>query len=55
MVKRRRRIDSVLLVTLKRNPRLVTRAARRRGGVRVVDESGKLLFSLWIPSTPLHD
>jgi hypothetical protein len=45
----------VTLADLRAAPSRVTRLARRRGGVRVVDEHGRDVFRLWIPNTPLED
>ena len=50
-----RRIQEIRIETLKTDADLATRAARQRGGVRVVDELGQLLFRLTIPTTPLPE
>jgi hypothetical protein len=50
-----KRIEQLTLQTLKTNSDLAIRAARQRGGVRVVDGLGRLLFHLTIPTTPLPE
>jgi hypothetical protein len=47
--------SSVSIKTLKLDATKVILAARRPGGVRVVDDNGKLRFRLSIPSTPLPE
>jgi hypothetical protein len=51
----RKRIEQLELETLKTDSELAIRAARQRGGVRVVDGLGRLLFHLTIPTTPLPE
>jgi hypothetical protein len=51
----KRKLESINHETLKTDAPKAIRAARQRGGVRVVDNLGVLLFRLSIPSTPLPD
>ncbi len=44
---------TVTLSDLRKRPKHVTRLARRRRGVDVVDEHGVVVFRLCIPSTEL--
>lgn len=48
-----KRRNAVTFDDLKRDPDGVAAAARKPGGVRVVDEHGVERFRLWIPSTRL--
>jgi hypothetical protein len=43
----------VTLADLQAEPSRVVRAARRAGGVSVVDDTGRTLFNLWMPHDPL--
>lgn len=45
--------SQVTLAELQSEPRRVVSAARRAGGVSVVDEEGRTLFSLWMPVDPV--
>lgn len=51
----KRKLESIKLETLETDAPKAIRAARQRGGVRVVDSLGVELFRLSIPSTPLPE
>jgi hypothetical protein len=51
----KRKLESISLDTLKSDGATAIRAARQRGGVRVVNSVGVELFRLSIPSTPLPE
>ena len=46
-------LSQVALADLQSAPKRVVSAARREGGVFVVDEHGRTLFRLWMPVDPV--
>jgi len=47
-------ITAITIAVLQFDPDLAMKLARRRGGIDVVSD-GRVVFRLWIPSTPLRN